>query len=73
MLQLSVVHVVYVPEDRVHCVFTASQDPDTVLKQEKLSAAVAPFFVYTHLVHVSAVAPKFVMVQTGVELPTVET
>ena len=52
-LQLSVVHVVYVPETEAHEFFKRSQFPETVDAHALLITAVWPPLFTTHLEHVS--------------------
>ena len=69
-LQLSVVHVVNVPERPAHCDFTAAQLFSTLVAQAPLTTDVWPEFFATHLVHVS-IPGKFCEGQTLVEVTPV--
>jgi hypothetical protein len=69
-LQLSVVHVVYVPESVAHEFFKASQFPAMVDEQALLTTAVLPPLFNTHLEHVSIPEGKACEGQTLTAVPT---
>ena len=69
-LQLSVVHVVYVPETVAHEFFPISQFPATVDAQALLITAVSPPLFTTHLEHVSIPEVKVCEGQTLTAVPT---
>lgn len=69
-LQLSVVHVVYVPETVAHEFFPISQFPATVDAQPLLITAVSPPLFTTHLEHVSIPEVKVCEGQTLTAVPT---
>ena len=69
-LQLSVVHVVYVPETVAHEFFTISQFPVTVDAQALLITAVSPPLFTTHFEHVSIPEVKVCEGQALTAVPT---